>query len=294
MEHALLDDLFAVSPEKAIKHALANISAHPDPYEFLRAKAHALDSNAILKTLIAKLPDGVERHDEAFVARLSDILASETWDSHLHDMLEAFDHAERMDRAAWLDLTRRLRGRLPNWVWFRFVDEVRGGKIFNALNVGRPVKYPGFVVPEEMSRGFCENDESDRPEPRVVPLLDNPENDLAALPFALSLPLNVVLYLHDKLPDVVTLDAVTSVVEGKVEGAERWHLPLPEWLAPYAIGRLRHCDDDEAQAIFDWLLIVPHEPSALLDAAVLRFKKRPRQPNLWVSHAGSGRSPRLW
>jgi hypothetical protein len=33
---------------------------------------------------------------------------------------------------------------------------------------------------------------------------------------------------------------------------------------------------------------------ALLGTEYRESVKRPRQPNLWVSHAGSGRSPRLW
>jgi hypothetical protein len=286
MERALLDDLFAVRPQAAIQRALADSSTDPDSYGFLRAKAVALDPGTIIKALAARPPEGVDRHDETLVACLSDTFASETWDRHGYFMLEAFDHAGSMDRAAWLDLTRRLQGRLPSWVWFRFVDEVRGGKIFNALNVGRPVKYPGFVLPENMLRGFCENDEKDRPEPLVLPLLDNPDNDLAALPYALSLPLNVVLYLHERLPDVVTLDAVKSVVGGKVVEAERWHLPLPEWLAPDALMRLHHCDDAEAKEIFDWLLTIPHEPSVMLDAAFLRFRRNILEPR-WHEYVGA-------
>lgn len=284
MERALLDDLYSVSPRRAFQRALADISNDANSYGLLLDRANELDAQQILAVLTAKLHDGVERHDNPFIEQLARIFASANWDRHVHYLLEAFGHAGKIDPLAWLDLTQRLRGRLPNWVWYRFVDQVRGGKIFTALNSLRP--HGGS--PTEPRTAFCKNIEKDRPEPLVVPLLDNPDNEIAALPYALSLPLNVVLWLHENLPHVVTLESVKSVVPGKVASHEPWQPPFPPWIGRYAVERLHdvHCDDPEAQAIFDWLVEVEHSPAELLDAALVRFK-RAFLESKWHPHLGS-------
>lgn len=302
MDRHLLDDMFSKKPQRAFDRALAEVSTCSDCYAFLldKTKDGGLaradrEPEIILKVLVTRLPDKVVRHDEPFVARLAEIFAGETWDRHASDLLEAFDAAKRIDRPAWLDLTKRLRGRLPNWVWFRFVDEVRGCAIFNTLNAGRPSKYAHLSrTTDQLLRGFCENDEKDRPEPLIVPLLDNPDAELAARAYALSLPLHVILYLHDRLPVVITLDEVKSVIEGKVEGHEPWRPPFPEWVVPFAARRLHFCEEEEAHVLFDWLLTMPHDPEAMLEAAVARFKKSLLEPK-WHAFVGAAlNTGRAW
>jgi hypothetical protein len=40
--------------------------------------------------------------------------------------------------------------------------------------------------------------------------------------------------------------------------------------------------------------LVKNRVQLILHVLEKALSKKPRQPNLWVSHAGSGRSPRLW
>jgi hypothetical protein len=123
--------------------------------------------------------------------------------------------------------------------------------------------------------------EEARAEPVVANLLDRAHDDLACAEFAVKTqPILVLLQLNKMFPKLVTSEAIQAVVPTRVSSnSETWAPPkgvdpLPEWMAPFVVERLRHCDDLEARVLYDWLFKLPagtHEGDPY-DLAVVRFK----------------------
>lgn len=271
MERQVLDSLYEARPTSAFKRALSEARFDRGTYDFLAQHAEKLDVESLLALLPKPLGEGVERHDAIFVNRLADLLPS----ADDHFLLEALRLADAIDRNAWADLTRRIKGKLlPNWKWYRFVDRTKGGRIFTALNRGLTV-HPD--QPAYDPNCLVTSIEEGREEPLVVPLLDRPDNDLVATAYALTLPMNTILDLQEHLPDLMKLADVKAVAAGRAASKEdRWRPPLPMWMAPFVAQRLGHCDDDEALDLFKWVVTAAPTSINAFEVALDRYKKAPQ------------------
>ncbi|MBI5536575.1 MAG: hypothetical protein HY898_27895 [Deltaproteobacteria bacterium] len=263
MDRQTLDSLYAANPIRAFKRALGEPKHNAAGQQFLIDHVHELDAELTIVALGKPLAQDVEARLEPFVRRLAEVLPQ----SNPGRELEALRLARVLDPVAWTDLTKRLKGRLPQWKWYRFVDQVRGGRIVNALNVA-----PSDINPD----CFCSSREEMRTEPLVVPLLENPDNDIAARRYVLTLALDVIISVHKQVADLVTLEDVSLAAEARATSTEdRWTPPLPACLAPQVVQRLGHCDDAEALDLFAWICILPDPPGDLFELALQRFKMAP-------------------
>jgi len=170
-----------------------------------------------------------------------------------------------------------LRPHLPSWQWFRFVDKVRGCALFNALNHGFNYDPDCFVTSIEVGR----------PEPSVLPLLTEPHNELAARKFVETLPLSALVRAHERAPDALPQEVVRAIAARQTEAdAVSWEVPLPTWLAPEALKRVRGCPESEAAAIFRWLTTLPTMDDNLFAVAIERLRRAPHTRE-WPDFLGS-------
>jgi hypothetical protein len=294
MDRQTLEIFYRGSANAAFRKALEGEQLDDERLSFLHEHVHELDIKQLVDVLRKPVADGVEPRVEVFVQALAEklvaLLGRYTENGAAIAVIASvpfqhvLDHASEIDADGWADLTRRLRGRLPDVIWYRFVDHVRGGQIFNFLNE-RPLL-------DDVAEGFLFDilgPDPNRPEPLVVPLLEERTNDLRAAEYVLSLPVNDILRVHNRLPDCLPLERVQRVVLCRVAAMnERWVPPLPEWMAPDVVERLRHCLDEEALDLYKWLSSQP--PSShtgnLRDIAVERFKL--------VVHAGNRALIEAW
>ena len=174
-----------------------------------------------------------------------------------------------------------MKGRLPTYQWYRFVNKSRGGTIFNALNVGLPKQcgYAGW----DADKMFVTSVEEERPEPIVVGLLNRAHDNIAGAAFALKTqPVAALLRLHERFPQLLRIDAVRVAVGERVAStAESWVLDepmlMPQWMAPFVVDRLRHCGDAEARSLYGWLFTLP-EGTHHGDPYVIAFERFKRAP----------------
>jgi hypothetical protein len=116
MGRKVLDKLHVASARGAIHRALSG-GVDDDDFAFLRDHVDELTADDFVKLLRA----GRATEDtgiEPFVVRLADIIAAEPE----HRALDILDLAASVNARAWADLTRRLRGRVRDPIWFFFVD----------------------------------------------------------------------------------------------------------------------------------------------------------------------------
>jgi hypothetical protein len=190
------------SPGRVFMRAASEDPLEASTYSFLLDHVDELDLNVLVAMFGARLAHDVEVAEKPFVRRLVQLVPS----ANASQLLHVLKLSARISAEAWSeDLTLPLRGKLPNYQWYRFVDKARGGAIFNALNVGmpRPAHEPNWN-PDEM---FVTSIEEVREEPIVVGLLDRAHDDLAAAEFARNrLPVLVLLQLQEAFPNLVTLD----------------------------------------------------------------------------------------
>ncbi|MGH7272414.1 MAG: hypothetical protein ACREJ3_18450, partial [Polyangiaceae bacterium] len=131
MDRPTLDSLYAANKTRAFKRALSEPQLDAGSYGLLLDHVEELDIPLLIKILAAPLAEEVEPHHEPFIKRLADLLPA----AGLGQLFHVLPLSASLDPIAWADLTRRLRGRLPDWQWYRLVDRVRGARIFTILNV---------------------------------------------------------------------------------------------------------------------------------------------------------------
>ncbi|MBX3192990.1 MAG: hypothetical protein KF819_38755, partial [Labilithrix sp.] len=300
MDRKTLDSLYAGargSPKRIFARAASEDPLEATTYDFLLEHVGELDIDVLVDLFRAKLADDVQPHEKPFVRRLAELVPT-AGPSQLLEVLRLSTH---IDERAWIEeLTIPLRGRLPDYQWYRFVDKSRGGEIFSALNVGIP-RPPGESIwdPDE---SFVRSVEEARPEPAVVELLERAYDDLAAAKFALrTRPIIDLIHLHVRFPKLLPLEAVKSAVSSRVASTTESWVPrqgtseLPGWITPFVIERLRHCNDGEAQVLYEWLFAQAgrsHEGDAY-ELALARFERAPFE-RFWHHqigrHLGTGSS----
>ncbi len=274
-----LDKLFMGSrgsPARVFMRAVSESPLEASTYGFLSDHVDELDLDVLIAIFGARLAQEVEIEEKPFVRRLAHLVPS----ANISQLLHVLRVSAEISAEAWIeDLTLPLKGQIPSYQWYRFVDKARGGPMFNALNVGMPRgdNEPSWD-PDEM---FVTSIEEARAEPIVVGLLDGAHDDIAAANFALKTqPVLVLLHLSAMFPKLLTLEAIKSVLPSRVSsGSQSWAppkgaLPLPDWMAPFVVERLNHCDDAEARVLYDWLFTLPagtHNGDAYA-LAVVRFK----------------------
>lgn len=280
MDRHAFDKLYAASPRSAFRKALAG-RLDASSVSFLRDHVDELSAEDVIR-LFGKPRDDDDGDIEPFIIRLADALAQ----AKDHVAIQALDLAETLDQYAWADLTRRLRGRVPTPIWYFYVDRVRGGEIFNALNVSPPDLVDGDYLGPVAST---------RPEPFVVALLENPDDDLAARKKALAFPMDVILFLHERLRDHIPQDVVETAAASRTSSSDdRWHPPFPSWMATYVIERLRHCGDDEAKDLYEWLGTreadaVDHDHYGVARARLLQSPRDPTWQVIVGRHLATGK-----
>lgn len=297
MDRQLLDKLYLGSrgnPHRAFDRALSESLMGPEAYAFLVEHLDELDLSRLVKFFNSPLRHDVEFVERPFVRHLQRLARSmRDW-----DVLEVVKVAPKISPAAWIeDLTIPLKGQLPNHVWYRLVDEARGGELFNALNTGMAAanKYVGNWDP---TKTVWPEFEQERPVPLVAEVLDRAHDDLAMAEFALkTLPLIELLGLHERFPRLITLHAIKKVAQDRVRStSESWVPPeggprLHEWMAPLVAERLKHCEDPvEAKFLWGWLFDLPPESHKAdpYELAIARFKlavQDPAKHELFRSHA---------
>lgn len=280
-----LDTLYAGArgaSARIFDRAAAETPLSADNYGFLLEHVAELDVDAALAALTAPLAEGVERADKPFASRLARLLETAGPSS----ILQVTRAAKGIAREAWLeDITLPLRGRLPEYQWYRFVDKVRGGELFDALNVG--LRAPPYAAEWDPEQSFVASIEQERPEPLVVAVLDRSHDDLALAEHALAnCAVADLLALHKDFPKLLPTARVLEALERRCSSkAERWEPPLPRWAAPVVVRRLAHCEDAEACALYDWLFSLPegcHEGEAF-ELALARFEHAPFTPSWHVA-----------
>lgn len=230
-------------------------------YDCLVAHIEELTGETILQVLAADFGPEVSTSPRPFLQRLVSLLDGPHLDLDFHLILSLLRISQKIPSEAWIDdLVVPLRGRLPQHLWYRFVDQARGDVLFNALNKGTPrdPASPGWDPAESISEAF----EKERPEPTVVAVLDRANNDLAVKEFALArLPVGELLELHLAHPDLVSAEAVKAVLPSRFQEEHGTWVPsagvhtLPEWMTPFALERLRYCGEQEARDLFGWLFL---------------------------------------
>jgi hypothetical protein len=300
MDRQTLDSLYAGSRGSPARLFMRIASMEPldaDAYGFLLDHVQELDVDVLITFFNARRADDVQPSEKPFVKRLAGLAAA----ADASALLKVLRLSPKISSEAWLeDLTLPLRERLPPYRWWRFVDKVRGGMIFNALNVGIPRS--GAESSWDPEERFVTSIEEARTQPRVVPLLDRSHDDRAAAEFALKeLPVIELVELHRKLPELITLDSVNRVAASRVDSSsESWatsreSTSLPEWLAPLVVERLRTCDEQEAHVLYEWLFALPagaHQADGY-GLALARFERAPLE-RFWHArigtHLGTGAS----
>ncbi|MBX3220872.1 MAG: hypothetical protein KF795_10155 [Labilithrix sp.] len=292
MDRRTLESLYSASrgsPTRVFNRALSEKPLGSDTRSFLLNHVDELDADHLVALLGARVALDDERNDKPFLRRLAGLLPF----ADTSTLLEALRLSEKINAEAWIeDLVLPLRGRLPNYQWYRFVDKARGHKLFNALNVGLAPyasNEPGWNPDES----FVTSIEEARQEPVVVKLLHraHDDGDVAKLVIDKT-PLDVVLRLHRQFPDDVTEDAIKAALPGRVASPISWASasePLPAWMAPFVVERVRRCEDhEEAKNLYEWLAALPagaHDWDAYT-LAVERFKRNPIS-SFWHARIGS-------
>lgn len=276
MDRQAFDKLYSASPRSAIRRALAG-ELDPSTLAGLREHVDDLNTDDLLQ-LLGKLRSDDETGIEPFIDRLVDVIAA----SKEYVALQALELSTTMNRRAWADLTRKLRDRgVVKPIWYFFVDKVRGGEIFNALNVPPP----GLVF-----RDYLGPIAANRPEPIVASLLRNPDDDIAAREYVLSsCSMDVVLFLHEQLGHHFSREVVELAAAARAKsGSDRWHQPLPSWMAKHVSERLHGCGDEEAVELYGWLLQQPPDVAEYdsFDVALERLRKSPLS-EVWHAVVGS-------
>lgn len=270
MQRRDLESLYGVSsasPNVVFKRALSEPIGR-DAYEFLLDHASELDFESLTSLFRARVAEDVEKHPRRFLQRLVELVPGAD-DGQLLDILGAAEHIESH---AWLiDVVLPLRGQLPDWKWYRFVDRAKGGQVFDALNRGLPK-----TTDWDPAAMFVTSSEMDRPAPLVLPVLDKAHDDLAVAQFAFQeLPVSELLLLHAKVPDLVTAEQLKQVLPKRIRDSQPWLPPtvtrVPASLAPYFVERIRHCRENEARMLYEWLVSRAGEGD-LFDLAVYRFE----------------------
>lgn len=264
MERRKLDKLYDGScgkPQRMLERAVSETPMSADTYGFFVDHVAELDLELLGKLFHARLDEKVEQVERPFVRRLAEIATTATG----ADVISVADLASKISREAWIeDLVIPLREKVLNYVWYRFVDEARGGELFNALNTGMP-KTDRYLGNWDPKKTVFPQFEQDRPEPLVAAVLDRAHDDLAIADFALAkLPLIALLELHPRFPRLITVERIRNVAPSRVaSNSEKWIPPeggpsLPDWMAPRVVERLQHCEDpDEAKFLYDWLFALP-------------------------------------
>lgn len=274
MGRALLDKLHAANKRAAINEALSG-NVDDDDVAFLRDHVGEL----IVDDLLAFLRSGRASEDigiEPFIEKLTDVIAS----GAEHVAVPVLQLSDKVNVRDWAHLTRSLRGRIRDPIWYFFVDRVRGGEIFNELNVP-PAGFP--------SLDFLCYAATSRPPPLVIPLLDTPDNDVLARPYAFTCPMAELLRLHEVLPRHFPREDMERSIAGRATSkGDRWPRTLPTWMAPYVIQRLRVCEDEEAQDLYAWLVEHP-SPDVACDFFELAFERFRLSPLTQVWHPIVGR-----
>ncbi|MGH7271988.1 MAG: hypothetical protein ACREJ3_16280, partial [Polyangiaceae bacterium] len=114
--------------------------------------------------------------------------------------------------------------------------------------------------------------------------------------YVLTLPMDVILHVHDRVHSIVRLKDVRAVAASRVtDSNDHWRPPLPEWMAPFVVDRLRHCDDAEARVLYDWFFSLSEgsRNGNPFELAVARFKLAVNGPpdvfryiDWWTSRIG--------
>lgn len=271
MDRSVLDALYAARPQIAFRKAFAEQPLDPSTCRFLRDHACDLTLDQLRELLQRgrvrddKWP-GVAPFVEALAERLAEACAG---DARRHIMvplghvleLAPTNPRSWLDEAAWRVLVSITRARLPLRVWWWLVERARGCAIFNALSSA------AVPFPDQGTVQFDSIQET-RPEPLVVPLLDDPLNERSAVAYLFTLPMRVVVDVMAKVPELVPRGDVEAAAEARIReplAHDDWSTPLlPEWLAPYVVKRARTCDDLEAFTLYAWLEKIATEPEDAL------------------------------
>ncbi len=294
MDRQSLDLLYSGSqgsPSRVFQRAASEKPLPAPNHQFLLDHVQELDVGHLVTVFNAQLADGVLLAERSFVARLAALISVADGVAQLDAVIETLRLSAKISTEAWWELlTLPLKGRLPSYQWYRFVDKTRGGDIFNTLNVGiAPAYVSRGLDPDE---GFCMSIEESRTEPAVVALLDRPYDDLAAAKFALETqPVPALLDLHTRFPRLVERSDLEKALASRIGLTTGFWAPaegapsFPTWMAPFVVQRLEHGPDEEARALYEWLLTQPDDShsSDLFSLALERFRRAPLAP-VWHSH----------
>ena len=278
MDRSVLDALYAARPQIAFRKAFAEQPLDPSTCRFLRDRACDLTLDQLRELpLRERVRDdgwpGVAPFVEALAERLAEACAG---DARRHIMvplghvleLAPTNPRSWLDEAAWRELVTITRARLPVRVWWWLVERARGGAIFNALS-SAAVPFP------DQGTVHFDSIQKTRPEPLVVPLLDDPLNERRAIAYLFTLPMRLVVDVMAKVPELVPRGDVEAAAEARIReplAYDDWSTPLlPEWLAPYVVKRARTCDDQEAVKLYAWLEKIATDPDELFGLAMARL-----------------------
>lgn len=277
MDRQAMDALHAGalgSPKRVFMRVLSETPLSREACSFIFEHRAKLDLGALIALFGAPLATDVALDEKPLVGRLAELAPG--------DVLAVLGLAQRISAPAWLeDLTLPLRGRLPEYLWYRFVDKARGGPLFNALNEG--FRHPQIPTPDQM---IVTSIEADRPPPLILPLLEFAHDDLAVAKWSLgNLPVLRLLELHARFPTLLPLEAIQRELPNRARSlGESWvsdngEVALPVWMAPYVVERLHHCGDAEACRLYRWLFLLPEgsHNADPYELAVERFRHEPIQ-----------------
>ncbi|MGH7436155.1 MAG: hypothetical protein ACRENE_10825, partial [Polyangiaceae bacterium] len=274
-----LEALFARNPAAVVSRLLREGSLGRVAHDFLLEHGGVLTVQDLATVLaMPSAKDLAERHDERFVEVLADLLPKVEWTAPL----AVLSLVQKIDPDAWFSLTKHLRGRLrEEYVWWRFVDYVKGGPVFNAINVpDLPTPLPAPPLPMY----YLAKDEPRRPEPVTIQLLDHRWDDSTCARFALTLPMHRLLKVHASVPEHVTRGDVEAVARGRAATDDWWwsrptpeNAPFPDWFSPFALERARFCPTkEEALVMLQWLRTRGTvDEDTLFDVALDRCRKDP-------------------
>lgn len=274
-----LEALFARNPAAVVSRLLRQGSLERVAHDFLLEHVGVLTVQD-LATILAmpSAQDLAARSDERFVEVLAGLLPEVEWTAPL----AVLSVVQKIDPESWFSLTKHLRGRLPEeYVWWRFVDYVKGGPVFNAINVpDLPAPLPTPPLPLY----YLAKDEPLRPEPVAVQLLDHRWDDATCARVALTLPMHRLLKIHASVPEHVTQSDVEAGARGRVASDDWWwprptpeNAPFPDWFSTFALERARYCPTkEEALVMLQWLRARGAvDDDTLFDVALDRCRKDP-------------------
>lgn len=291
MDRRTLDSLYLASrgcPARVFRRAAAAGLLGADAYGFLLDHVDELDVETLIALFNAQLHPEVDLNEKPFLHRLAAVTPSVDASTLLH----VLRLSTKITAHAWIDdLVLPLRGRLPTYQWYRFVDAARGGALFNELNVGL-AEHRATAAGWDPDQTFVTSIEEAREEPPVVAVLERAHDDGDVARYVLTTePIPVLLRLHRKFPTHITADAIKSALPKRITSAVPWvrseDESLPNWMAPFVCERLLHCEDDEARFLYAWLFALPKgthdaDPYAI---AVERFRHAPFA-SFWHSEIG--------